>query len=215
MVTIRLLGEIGRLFGRSFKIAVKTPAEALRALCLQIPELRQYLMTSADKGISWRVVTEDPMGLDEEQLQWPLSTRMILAPQPAGRGAVGRIVAGVALVVAGVFTGGATFAFLGSTLGGFVASALTPIGLSLTLGGVAQLLTPTPVMPTVSGPSVGGFTGGGPVEGRVEVEQLKSFIFDKSNANTAQGEVVPVLYGERLIGALPVISFGLELQNSL
>jgi predicted phage tail protein len=211
MVTIRLLGEIGRLFGRSFKIAVKTPAEALRALCVQIPELRQYLMCSADKGINWRVVTEDPMGLDEEQLQWPLSTRMILAPQPAGRGAVGRIVAGVALVVAGIFTGGATFAFLGSTLGGFVASALTPIGLSLTLGGVAQLLTPTPVLPTVRG----GGGGGGPVEGRSEVEQLKSFIFDKSNANTAQGEVVPVLYGERLIGALPVISFGLELQNSL
>jgi predicted phage tail protein len=124
----------------------------------------------------------------------------------------------VALVVAGIFTGGATFAFLGPTLGGFVASALTPIGLSLTLGGVAQLLTPTPIMPTVGGPSapaVGGFSGGGPVEGRSEVEQLKSFIFDKNNANTAQGEVVPVLYGERLIGALPVISFGLELQNSL
>jgi predicted phage tail protein len=37
MVTIRLLGEAGRRFGRQFKLAVKTPAEAVRALCVQIP----------------------------------------------------------------------------------------------------------------------------------------------------------------------------------
>ena len=43
MVTIQLLGEAGRRFGRRFQLAVKTPAEALRALCVQIPALRQYL----------------------------------------------------------------------------------------------------------------------------------------------------------------------------
>jgi len=52
-------------------------------------------------------------------------------------------------------------------------------------------------------------------EGRSFEEQKKSFTFDKSNANTQQGEVVPVLYGERIIGSLAVLSFGLELQNSL
>lgn len=62
--------------------------------------------------------------------------------------------------------------------------------------------------------NVGGRVGGGPTSGRSD-DQLKSFTFDKSNANTKQGEVVPVLYGERIIGALPVLSFGLELQNSL
>lgn len=76
-------------------------------------------------------------------------------------------------------------------------------------GGVAQLLTPTPQMPTVS------TMGGASTTGRSESDQLKSFTFDKSNANTKQGEVVPVLYGERIIGSLPVLSFGLELQNYL
>jgi predicted phage tail protein len=98
MVTIRLLGEAGRRFGRRFQLAVKTPAEALRALCVQIPELRQYLLDSGEKGINWRVVTDHALGLDEDQLLWPLSKRMVLAPIPAGRGAVGRIIAGVALV---------------------------------------------------------------------------------------------------------------------
>jgi len=110
MVTIRLLGEAGRRFGRRFQLAVKTPAEAVRALCVQIPGLREYMLNSAEAGIDWRVVTEKAEGLDEEGLLWPLSKRLVLAPIPVGRGAVGKIVAGVALVVASFFTAGATLA---------------------------------------------------------------------------------------------------------
>ena len=210
MVTIRLLGEAGRRFGRRFQLAVKTPAEALRALCVQIPELRQYLLDSSDKGINWRVVTDHALGLEEEQLLWPMSKRMVLAPIPAGRGGVGRIIAGVALVALSIVTAGATIGLLGLAAPVAVSSILAPIGLSLIFSGVAQLLTPTPKMP-----NVGGRSGGGSTAGRSLDEQLNSFTFDKSNANALQGEVVPVLYGERIIGTLPVLSFGLELQNYL
>lgn len=212
MVTIRLLGEAGRRFGRRFQLAVKTPAEALRALCVQIPELRQYLLESGDKGINWRVVTDHALGLDEEQLLWPMSKRMVLAPIPAGRGAVGRIVAGVALVALAIIVpgiGGGVAATIFGTAFSSTSLAIGTVGLSLIFGGVAQLLTPTPKMPNV------GNVGGGPNSGRSQEDQLKSFTFDKSNANTLQGEVVPVLYGERIIGKLPVLSFGLELQNYL
>ena len=209
MVTIRLLGEVGRRFGRRFQLAVKTPAEALRALCVQIPELRQYLLESGEKGINWRVVTDHAMGLEEEQLLWPMSKRMVLAPIPAGRGAVGRIIAGVALVALAILgpAGVLGAAFAKNALLFQIAGT---IGGSLLFSGVAELLTPTPKMP-----NVGGRIGGGPTSGRSTEEQLKSFTFDKSNANSLQGEVVPVLYGERIIGALPVLSFGLELQNWL
>jgi predicted phage tail protein len=220
MVTIRLLGEVGRKFGRRFQLAVKTPAEALRALCVQIPELRQYLLESGENGIDWRVVTDHAMGLEEEQLLWPMSKRMVLAPIPAGRGATGRIIAGVALVALSIIFAPAIGGFLGLGAGAVTSgtagtlAAITNVtgflGLSLIFGGVAELLTPTPKMP-----NVGGAVGGGPTSGRSREEQLKSFTFDKSNANTLQGEVVPVLYGERIIGALPVLSFGLELQNFL
>lgn len=205
MVTIRLLGEAGRRFGRRFQLAVKTPAEAVRALCVQIPALRQYLLDSEDHGIRWRVVTDHATGLDEEQLFWPLSKRLVLAPIPTGRGAVGRIVGGVALLAATFLIPGAA-AWLGPT----AVSLITGVSVSLIFGGVAELLTPTPKMS-----NVGGSVGGGPTSGRSQEEQARSFTFDKSNANTIQGEVVPVLYGERIIGALPVLSFGLELQNSL
>ena len=205
MVTIRLLGEAGRRFGRRFQLAVKTPAEAVRALCVQIPALREYLLHSAEGGINWRVVTDHALGLDEDQLQWPMSKRLVLAPIPVGKGAVGRIVAGVALLAATFLIPGAA-AWLGPT----AVSLITGVSVSLIFGGVAELLTPTPKMP-----NVGGAVGGGPTSGRSREDQLRSFTFDKSNANTQQGEVVPVLYGERIIGALPVLSFGLELQNFL
>jgi len=212
MVTIRLLGDIGRRFGRRFQLAVKTPAEALRALCVQIPELRQYLLESSDKGINWRVVTDNAVGLDEDQLLWPMSKRMVLAPIPAGRGGVGKIIAGVALVALAVFAlpavlGGAVWAgSLSYSAAVGIINATTALGASLVFGGVAQLLTPTPKMPNV---------GMGLDSGRSLDQQLNSFTFDKSNANSLQAEVVPVLYGERIIGRLPVLSFGLELQNYL
>lgn len=215
MVTIRLLGEAGRRYGRRFQLAVKTPAEALRALCLQIPGLRQYLLESGDKGIDWRVVTDHAEGLDEDQMLWPLSKRLVLAPLPAGRGGVGKIIAGIAIIA--ISFGVGAFFSAGIALGGFmgigtVATATSAIGLSLVFSGVAELLTPTPKMPNVKG-GVGG--GSSATSGRSQEEQLNSFAFDKSNANTMQGDVVPVLYGERIIGALPVLSFGLELQNFL
>jgi len=213
MVTIRLLGEAGRLYGRKFQLAVKTPAEALRALCLQIPGLRQYLLESGEKGIDWRVVTDHAEGLEDEQLLWPMSKRMVLAPLPAGRGGVGKIIAGVALVAFAIVTAGAGLFGLGLGFGASTAIGIGAIGASLIFGGVADLLTPTPKMPNVKGGGLGG--GSSATSGRSQEEQLNSFAFDKSNANTVQGDVVPVLYGERIIGALPVLSFGLELQNYL
>ena len=218
MVTIRLLGEAGRRYGRRFQLAVKTPAEAVRALCLQIPGLRQYLLESGEKGIAWRVVTDYAEGLDEDQMLWPMSKRMVLAPLPAGRGGAGKIIAGVALValailvLPGALIGVGALGTIGLTA---FAAPVGAIGLSLIFGGVAELLTPTPKMPNVKGGLGSGLGGSSATSGRSREEQLNSFAFDMSNANTVQGDVVPVLYGERIIGALPVLSFGLELQNFL
>jgi len=215
MVTIRLLGEAGRRFGRQFRLAVKTPAEAIRALCVQIPALRQYLLESEENGIRWRAITEHPHGLDEEQLHWPLSKRFVLAPIPTGRGGVGKIILGVALVAFSIFVPaiGATGAPWLFGLTNF--TAIGVLGGALIVGGIADLLTPTPKMTNVASGLGGGFSGTGATSGRSREDQRKSFTFDKSNANTQQGEVVPVLYGERIIGSTPILSFGLELQNSL
>ena len=189
LTTVKLLGEAGRRWGREFHLEVKTAAEALRALIAQLPGFREYLRDSHENGIVWRVVTEDPEGLDQEGLHWPCSRRVVIAPQPAGRGAVGKILLGVVLVVVG-----AVVAF--PTGGGGI--PLITAGVGLIFGGIAQLITPTPL----NSPNN-------------QQQQLNSFTFDRSNINTQQGSPVPVLYGERIVGTLPVLSFGIELQNSL
>jgi len=160
-------------------------------------------METAENGVAWRAVTENPMGLAEDELDWPGSKRVVLAPQPVGRGAVGRIIAGVALLAVTFLIPGAA-AWLGPT----AVSLITGVSVSLIFGGVAELLTPTPKAPGVS-------DIGGAITDRGSIDQQRSALFDKSNANAAQGDVVPVLYGERLIGSLAVVSFGIELQNSL
>ena len=117
----------------------------------------------------------------------------------------------MALVALAIVTGGATIGLFGLVAPIAISPIIGTIGLSLIFGGVAELLTPTPKMPNVKS----GLGGSSSTSGRDRDEQLNSFAFDKSNANTVQGDVVPVLYGERIIGALPVLSFGLELQNYL
>ena len=138
----------------------------------------------------------------------------MLAPIPTGRGGVGKIIAGVALVAFSIFVPAIGAAGAPWLFGLTNFTAIGVLGGAMILGGVADLLTPTPKMTNVAGGG-GGFSGTGATGGRSREDQRKSFTFDKSNANTQQGEVVPVLYGERIIGSTPILSFGLELQNSL
>jgi len=215
MKKVQLLGALGQKFGREYDLDVQTPAEGMRALILQIPGLRQFLMDSAENGIAYRVVTHDPAGLDEEGLCLPFSKIFTVAPVPVGAGGVGKIVAGIALVAvailfapAGIFAGG----FF--TLGSAAVAPVAGLGVALIFGGVADLLTPTPKLPGVTS---GGSTspGGGIQKSTSLAENQSSFTFDKSNANSQQGDCVPILYGERLISTLSILSFGLELKNEI
>lgn len=109
--TIHLHGRLRKEFGPSFTLAVKTPAEAVRALCHLKPGIEQALRDGA-----WRVVRGPLKGgrrLGAEELHVNLDREMhILA---AGRGAgggrgmgAGKIILGVILIAAAViFTGGA------------------------------------------------------------------------------------------------------------
>jgi predicted phage tail protein len=46
LTTIRLYGVLGARFGRVHKLAVQTSAEAVKALCINLDGLEDYLMNA-------------------------------------------------------------------------------------------------------------------------------------------------------------------------
>ena len=212
---VRLLGAAGRKFGRVFYLAVSSPAEAVRALSVLRPEFRSWVLDQHDHGVAWRVITDDPEGIEASALLLGTGKDIILAPVVVGAGGgggfnFGQIILGVALLAISFWLPGSTMIF--GTLFGQLSVSVGLVGGALVLGGVAGLLTPTPKL---SGPNLGDYGG---VQGRggVEnsrVEDLESNLFSRGQGSSGQGEAVPVLYGQRRVTSPRVISF--ELRNSI
>jgi predicted phage tail protein len=132
--------------------------------------------------------------IDLEELHHPAGAAPIsFVPVVAGAGAVGRIIAGIALVaVALLFAPGAALAGGLFTFGAQAVPIVLGLGASLILGGVAQLLTPTPKISQDEG------------------DPRKSFSFSGIQNTNRAGVPVPVVYGETLVGSV-VISAGIDI----
>ena len=189
MRTIRLNGELGKKYGRVHKLDVRTPAEAVRALCANYPELQADLVASTEKGVAYKCVV-DKEQVDEEGLSFPISQSFSITPVVTGAGKIGKIILGVALIAVS-FIPGLQFSvplMAGAT---FSSATLFWMGVALTLGGVAQLLTPVPKMDT------GTTTENGVFDGPANV--------------SAQGAAIPIGYGRMITGSA-VVSAGITVQ---
>ena len=191
MKTIILLGELGRRYGRKHTLDVKTPAEAVRALCANFKDFSAFVSSSAERNVGYRVLNmRDDVPLDE--LHNPAGRRITIAPVVAGAGGpLGRIILGAALIAFAIINPplAATVLF-GTTTIGTVAFG---IGVSLALGGVAQLLAPQPSIPK-------------------EEKNNPSYVFNGAVNTTAQGQTVPVGYGRMIVGSA-VISAGISVED--
>lgn len=126
MMTVKLYGDLGARYGRTYRLDVRNPAEAVHALCTQLPGLRQYFIEHGAQKFRVRGVQD----YDETTLHYPQSAGVLkIVPYIEGAGAWGKIIGGAALAVAGLFIPG---------VGGLV----TSMGIALALGGVAQMLAP-------------------------------------------------------------------------
>jgi len=201
LVTIKLLGAAGRKFGRQFKLAVQSPAEAFRALCYLFPELRPWVLDQAQRGVAWRVVSDGDFR-DENTLDIGVSHTVVFAPVMEGAGGGGgnvfQIILGIALVAVAIFVPAAAFGL----------SSMLSVGLlggGLILSGVAGLLTPTPKLDNLPGAT--GTRGGTEAS---ETSTLESNLFSRNQGTGGQGESVPLLYGQRRVQSPRVISFNLR-----
>lgn len=194
MKTIRLHGWLGKKFGRTFKLVVNTPAEAIRALCTQIPGLRKALADD-ENGFKCFAASNN---LGEQELQFPFGDKEIFHIVPvvtgAKEGGVGQILLGVVMLVAAFFTMGTSLLGQG-LLYEAVMTGLTTMGTSLILGGISQLLFAPPEMQSADKP-----------------ENQPSYVFNGAVNTVQQGNCVPLLYGEMICGS-QVVSAGMFAED--
>jgi predicted phage tail protein len=221
MKVVKVYGPLRKYLGQCrFEFVADTPAQAMKALCVNFPGLAQWLLDREAEGMAFRVTRGRDKITNEapEGLLLPWSEREVFSIAPvivgAGRGA-GTILAGIALVALAIVAGPAAGGFLGlgaglggatgagaavslGLVGGGFASAVGFLGVSLIIGGVAQLISPTP--------SMGSLTSGR------EAARLESFSFSGIVNTSKQGMAVPICYGRAFVGSA-VISSGLDVDQ--
>ncbi|KQD31902.1 Phage-related protein, tail component [Acinetobacter pittii] len=219
--TIKLYGVLGQQFGREFKLDVANTREAMRALSVQIAGFEKFMLHAHEQGLQFavflksknsnkkrgkkspsiydhetkRLITGDNIG--EEQLDMNTEADVIhVVPRVVGAGGNNGIlqtVLGAVLVVVGVLV---TVGTLGG--GAPLGAALIGSGIGMMLGGIAMMLMP-------------------------KAENTKDQNQDGNKANKgfggavttiAQGNPVPVLYGQREVGGF-IVSAGQYPEDQL
>ena len=177
MKTIELHGILAKKFGRYFRLDVKTAKEATHALACQIPAFKAFMLDSERLGYRFAVFLgkkrTQKNNISEDEIDSITTAEHIhIVPKVIGSGgkAMGwlQVIAGVAMVGVGIFTGNI---------------GLIGAGAGLLLGGVASLMMPTPQMDNQDE------DGNRPNNG-----------FGGAVTTVAQGNPVPILYGEREVG---------------
>ena len=211
MKVVKVYGALRKRLGQCrFEFDVATPAQAIKALCVNFPGLDKWLIDSEQDGVAYRVAVskEKITEQDVSPLLMPFSDREVFSITPvvagAGRG-TNQILAGVALITAAIVFApvGAGFLGLGAgatagtfTLGAAASSAIGSIGLSLTLSGIATSISPQPGLDSTLDESV----------------QLESFTFSNVVNTQRQGMPVPIAYGRLFVGSA-VLSSGLDVDQ--
>jgi len=207
--TIRLYGILGQKFGREFKLDVANTREAMRALSIQIAGFEHFMLHAHEQGLRFavflksknssnkrgkkrpaiydhetkRLITGDNIG--EEQLDMNTEADTIhIVPRVMGAGGnngILQLVLGAILIAASFIPG----------IGQAAQVALIGAGAGMAMGGVASML-----MPKIDNTQDQNQDGNRANKG-----------FGGAVTTVAQGNPVPILYGQREIGGF-IVSAG-------
>ncbi|OLL29493.1 phage tail protein [Burkholderia sp. SRS-W-2-2016] len=182
MLQVIFYGDMVPRFGKSYSLDVRSPREALHALMTQIEGLRQYFRDHPSRAFLVRGTHQD---YDESDIDYPQASGTLkIVPLVHGAGALGKVLLGAVVAVVGAFTPLSAF--------------LVPLGVSIALGGLAQLLTPR--ISTAATPE--------------KPENQPSFAFDGAVNTMGQGGPVSLGYGRMVVGG-QVISVGFSTNNEI
>lgn len=224
MQLVMLAGELGEKYGTHHEYYnLRTPADAIKLLCLNHPRLQKDLMTAHQNGVGYKLIQSGAaMGYDE--LHLPFGSRpMMLVPVISGSGgSATQILVGVGLVAASFLLPGAGL-FGASAFGAFggpiaaagtlttVGTAISAVGASLILGGVANMISPQPELPKLGSRRMDGtnFRGPGPQGVTRGASGQQSYAYTGPANTVGNGSTIPVVYGRAMLGG-HMLSVGIE-----
>lgn len=192
--TVKLYGQL-RKFGKSYPLAVRTPAEAIKALCVQIPGFERFISNAKSRGLVFAVFV-GKRNIGEAELAYQGDGDIIIAPVIEGSKRAGTMqtIIGVALIIVATIATGGVAGFAAGGAWGAVGAA----GASMAIGGVIQMLSPQPK---------GLKTSAAP-------ENTPGYAFGSAKNTTASGNPVPLCYGERRVGGA-IISAAIYAEDQM
>jgi predicted phage tail protein len=208
---VTLYGELAEKYGKDWSLDVNSPGEAFRALDVNNIGFRQFVASSEERGVGYKVIVGKSYINDYSELGHPSGRQEIkIIPVILGaknKGIIGMILLGALLIwqpwaapeaigaltaeqaaaqltlnSAGTFMSNSTYSSLAMKLGG-----------ALLLSGVAAMLAPTPQAPDTA-------------------DKPTNYGFDGATNTARQGYAIPVAYGQLLIGGT-VISSGVSPED--
>jgi predicted phage tail protein len=176
---ITLGGVLGKKYGRVHRLDCADALDAIRAFCAMLPGFRQDFAR-----LKYRVVLDGAPVTNREELGLP-AREIRFAPVVGGSGrGVDEVIVGVLLIVAAYYSAGASTALGFGTAAewGAAGSMAFSLGASLVLSGIAQAMAQPP-------------------QQQQDQANTRSYLFNGPVNSTQQGNPVPILYGQLMIGS--------------
>ncbi|MFJ2334769.1 tail assembly protein [Pseudomonas helleri] len=190
VINFKLRGAL-RQFGKSYPLAVRSPAEAVKALCIQIPGFERFLLNAKSRGLEFAVF-RNRRNIGENELSYSGTGDITIAPIITGSkraGSLQTIIGGVLIAAAYVLS----FTPLAAA-----SPFLYQAGAAIAIGGVIQMLSP----------QAGGLkTSAAP-------ENTPGYAFGSAKNTTASGNPVPLCYGRRRWGGA-IISAAIYAEDQM
>lgn len=176
--TIKLYGILAKKFGKEFRLDVENTREAMRALSVQVPGFEHFMLHAHEQGLEFAVF-QDKQNISETELDMSTSAKVIkVVPKVKGAGGAVQTILGAVLVVVGVLV---TVGTLGG--GAALGAGLIGAGAGMMVGGIAMML-----MPKIEN------------QDQNQDGNKANKGFGGAVTTIAQGNPVPVLYGQREVG---------------
>jgi len=182
---IHLLGGLAQ-FGSVWDVEAKSMGDVIQLIDCQVDGFRKFLIDAVEAGLDLAIVGKDFKVEEPDELLFenlgPEEVYISLVPAGSKKG-WGRILLAAVLIAVAIFAPGVGLKATTLAAPSGFATTLLSVGISIGLQGITQLLAKTP---------------------DAEDPKTKEGLFDGPVSTIKQGQPVPILYGELLVGGAPI-----------